>query len=389
MTARDRRPALKSLLLVAALAAAFSAAPLSPPALAEEEPAGRFADPEDGRFDVSNFLDTAYGFLPVVVPITEPAVGYGAGMALVFIDRPPAASDGRFQRPNITAAGGLKTENGTDGLFAGHLGTWRDGRLRTLVGLADVDVNLEYFGLGGDRVPGSGIEYTIEGTGGALGAAWRLGDSDVWLGARYALFETDVSLAGGGTGLPGVGPADFGLSLAAVTPTLTLDRRNNFFTPTAGWYLDLSVPLFREGFGGERDFETATLTGLYFRPLSSSLYFGVRATAQYSSDGTPFYLRPYVTLRGIQALRYQGEKAAETELELRWQFHPRYSVVAFAGAGIARGGARDNDETAVAGGAGFRYLIARRHGLHVGLDVATGPDGGAVYVIVGSAWMRP
>ncbi len=37
-----------------------------------------------GWFDVSGFLDTAYGFVPLVVPITEPAVGYsaaGAGMA--------------------------------------------------------------------------------------------------------------------------------------------------------------------------------------------------------------------------------------------------------------------------------------------------------------------
>ena len=389
MTGQARHPAPRLPLLVAVIATAVAGALSCPPATAGNPPGGRFVDPEDGRFDVSDFLDTAYGFLPVVVPITEPAVGYGAGVALVFIDRPPAAPDGRFQRPNITAAGGLRTENGTDGLFAGHLGTWRDGRLRTLAGLADVDVNLEYFGLGGDRIPGSGVEYTVQGTGGVFGGAWRLGASDVWLGARYARFDTDVSLADGTTGLPGVTPADLDLSLAAVTPTLTLDRRNNFFTPTSGWYLDLAVPLFREALGGERDFEKATLTAMYFRPLANSLYLGVRATAKYSSDDTPFYLRPYVALRGVQALRYQGEQVAEAELELRWQFRPRYSAVVFAGAGLARGGVGDDDETAVAGGAGFRYLIARRHGLHMGLDVAAGPDGGAVYVIVGSAWIRP
>ena len=32
-----------------------------------------FFDPEDGYVDVSRFLDRAYGFIPVVLPITEPA----------------------------------------------------------------------------------------------------------------------------------------------------------------------------------------------------------------------------------------------------------------------------------------------------------------------------
>ena len=55
---------------------------------AESSPS-RFKDPDDGRFDVSGFLDTAYGFVPLLVPITEPAVGYGAVGAAVFIHGDP------------------------------------------------------------------------------------------------------------------------------------------------------------------------------------------------------------------------------------------------------------------------------------------------------------
>jgi hypothetical protein len=33
---------------------------------------------DDGWPDISNFLDSKFGFLPIVRPITEPAVGYGA-----------------------------------------------------------------------------------------------------------------------------------------------------------------------------------------------------------------------------------------------------------------------------------------------------------------------
>jgi hemolysin activation/secretion protein len=96
-------------------------------------------------------------------------------------------------------------------------------------------------------------------------------------------------------------------------------------------------------------------------------------------------------LRGIPAMRYQGDYAAQAEAELRWQFWQRFSLVGFAGAGTAwnASGRRDTSQEAVAGGVGFRYEIARKYGLHMGIDVAWGPDGPAWYLQVGSAWARP
>jgi hypothetical protein len=383
---------LRVLVCLAGLAGA-KALPAAEQTGTEEAAAeSRFFDADDGWFDISGFLDTAYGFVPVVAPITEPAVGYGAAGALVFIDRNPPGKDQEYTRPNIAAVGGLATENGTRGLFAGHLGTWMDGRLRTLVGVADADVNLEFFGLGGDRTTGdTGLGYSIAARGGVAGGSYRLGATPLWLGLRYALAKTTVTFDVSDFGLPGITPNDRDLRLAALTPSLTLDMRDNFFTPTKGWYADLSVPLFREALGGDRNFEKAVLTAMHYRPLTSSLFFSVRGTARTSSDGTPFYLRPFVVLRGVQALRYQGEQAAEVEAELRWQLHPRFSLVGFGGAGIARSESerRDPEKTVTTGGVGFRYLLARKHGLHMGLDVAQGPDEPIFYVVFGSAWLRP
>jgi len=346
----------------------------------------------DGWLDMSKFLDTAYGFVPLIVPITEPAVGYGAAGALVFIDREGAGQWGERSRPNIAAVGGLATENGTSGLFAGHLGTWQGGRLRTLAAVADADVNLEFFGLGGDRNPGDGgLGYTIGARGGVVGGTYRLGDTPFWVGARYALVQTRITLDAPGAGLPGVTASDYDLRLAALTPQITFDTRDNFFTPTHGWYVDLSVPVAREALGSDRDFEKVTLTAMHFRPLGESLFLGARGTGKASSSGTPFFMRPYVALRGVAALRYQGEQAAELEAELRWQVHPRFGVVAFGGAGTARGDAAqvDRDKNVTTAGAGFRYLIARTYGLHMGVDVAVGPDDPAIYIVFGNAWLRP
>jgi hypothetical protein len=357
-----------------------------------ESASSRFTDPDDGWFDVSEFLDTAYGFIPLVAPITEPAVGYGAVGALVFVDREPTERGQRYARPNIAAIGGLATENGTRGAFAAHLGTWIDGQFRTLVAVADMDVNLEYFGLGGDRNPGdAGVGYGIAARGGVAGGSYRFGETPLWLGLRYTYVNTRVTFDIADPGLAGISPDDLNLRLAALTPSLTLDMRDNFFTPTEGWYLDLSVPLFREALGSDRDFETLTLTAMHYRPLSSSLFLGVRGGVRTSSDRTPFFLRPYVWLRGVQVLQYQGEQAAEVEAELRWQLHSRFSLVGFGGAGIARSeiGSSDRDQSVTAGGAGFRYLVARQHGLHMGIDLAFGPDDPIIYVVFGNAWLRP
>ena len=76
------------------------------------------------------------------------------------------------------------------------------------------------------------------------------------------------------------------------------------------------------------------------------------------------------------------------EGELRWPLDARWSILGFAGAGRAYGDgvAFADAKTVAAGGAGVRYLIARKLGLHVGLDAARGPEDTVVYLQVGSAW---
>jgi hypothetical protein len=378
--------------ILAKLAASLVAVALASAGAADAaESAAKLFDAQDGWLDVSGFLDTTYGFVPVVAPITEPAVGYGAVGALVFIDRNPPAEGQGFVRPNIAAVGGLATENGTSGLFAAHLGTWMDGRLHTLLGVADADVNLEFFGLGASPGAQSGLDYTVTARGGVAGGSYRIGHHPLWVGLRYAQAQTQARLHDSRFEQSGVTAGDLHLRLAALAPSLTLDTRDNFFTPTRGWYVDLSDNVFREGLGSDRDFELATLSAMYFRPLGPALYFGVRGAARTSSDGTPFFLRPFVSLRGVPALRYQGEQAAELEAELRWQFHPRFSLVGFGGGGSARSeiAGRERAQSVGAGGIGFRYLIAREYGLHMGLDVAVGPDDPVIYVVFGTQWLRP
>ena len=87
-------------------------------------------------------------------------------------------------------------------------------------------------------------------------------------------------------------------------------------------------------------------------------------------------------------LRYQGKNVFVTEVEPRWDITYRWSAVGFAGIGWTSEVISElwYDEGEVAYGLGFRYLMARRMGLRVGLDVARGPEDTVVYLSVGSAW---
>ena len=90
-------------------------------------------------------------------------------------------------------------------------------------------------------------------------------------------------------------------------------------------------------------------------------------------------------------MRYQGDDMVQIEAELRWQFWKRFSLIGFVSGGAAWNNFErfDKTQTAVTGGTGFRYELARADGIHMGLDIAFGPDNTPVYVQFGSAWMRP
>lgn len=327
----------------------------------------------------------------MAVPITEPAVGLGGAGALMFIDKPVGDAAAGFGRPNITVVGGFGTDNGTKGAFAGDMRHWLDDRVKTLVAVMQGSINLDFYGIGRDplldRDPKS---YNLD-TRAAVGQArYRIGDSPAWVGLGYVYATTTVGFD--------IFPAlaslpDFQREsrVGGLLPHFSYDSRNNMFTPTAGNYLEASAGIFAKGLGGDSDFQRVNLTGMHFRPLARDLTLGVMGSSILSYGDVPFYLRPYVALRGAPAMRYQGDYTAQAEAELRWQLWQRFSLLGFAGAGRAwnEGGWSQRAQDVTTGGVGFRYEIARKYGLHMGIDVAWGPDGPAWYVQVGSAWARP
>lgn len=360
------------------------------PSAITNPPPSKLFDPADGWLDVSSFLDTAYGFVPLFMPITEPAVGYGGGGGLIFIDRREPKPGGGYQKPNIAAVGGMATENGSWAVLAGHSGTWQDGQVETLVGLMGGSINLDFYGVGDGGLGSNPMSYNIKPVGGLVEGRYRLGKTPVRVGLGYLFGQAEVSFDSGLLP-PGVTAPELDSFLAGLMPKVIYDSRNNLFTPSKGIYAEAGGGVFNEVVGSDFNYETANLMLMYYRPLASQLTLGLKTEAYFSFDDAPFYTRPYVHLRGAAVRRYVGEHAADAELELRWQCWERFSLVGFGGAGVAWNDFErfESERNVVTGGVGFRYEIARKHGLHMGLDVAFGPDDPAIYIQFGSAWFRP
>jgi hypothetical protein len=362
----------------------------APAALAGEMSLAAFRDATDGQFDLSDWLLTRKGALPVATIITEPAIGYGAGIGVAFFHQSigeqasqgAAANQGKMRPPSITAAGGMATENDTWAAGLGHFGSWKGDRIRYIGGAAAFAPKLDYYGEGGNA---PAISYELEGWGLIQELSTRLGSSDVFAGVRYVYGDIEGKLDIDGPGLP---ERDSDVKLGGLAASINWDSRDNILTPTRGVNLVLRGTMFDETFGSDRKFELYdAYAQIYVRP-HERLVTGLRIDARASEGDTPFYAKPFLQMRGLPVMRYSDDVAALVEAEVRWNVRGRWSLVGFAGTG------RTGDEFGDLGsadainayGTGFRYLLARRLGLHAGIDVGFGPDDTAWYIQVGNAW---
>ncbi len=375
--------------------------PLTSSVAQERAEEGRFRDPQDGRFDMSAHLAGARGFLPTASPITEPAVGYGLSAAAAFFHRPSGwsleAAREAFERgeavspPSVSLAAGGFTSNESWFVGGGHLGIWRGDRYRymgfggygsfnlTLAGLVGGEESLEF-------------DYNLEGWVLSQSLRRRLGDSNWLLGAQWAW--TSMSVRFKSLELPELGSFAADLRNGAssrnggVGAVLAYDSRDNIFSPNRGYSLSVAGRRFDDAFLGDHDYWQGTLSAAGWGRLTRNLTLGVRGLAGSVGDGAPFWGLPTVQMRGVPARQYSGSSEVQGEGEARWDLDSRWSLVGFGGLGWTRSEVLGGVETRTvgAGGGGIRYLLARAFGIRGGIDVAYGPDGGAVYLTMGNAW---
>jgi hypothetical protein len=349
-------------------------------------------DPGDGKLDVSNYLASANGFLPVPIIITEPAVGYGLGAAVAYfhqskeIDRKEHPHQGP---PSISVGFGAETENGTYLYGGAHSGVWKDDHIRYLGAIARANVNMTFYpNLGQDAREEDGIDFNVDGTFLFQRLNFRLKESNWWLGVDYLYLNAENTFKSSDETEISLPDPRFEFTQGGLGAAVEYDGRNTTFTPTKGLRANLKFRNYANIWGGDFDYNHLQGSADHYTPFGDYSSLGLRLEGEKVSGKAPFFAYPFVNLRGIPAMRYQGEEVVTAEAEYLWGLTPRWSLVFFGGVGktFPISEFEVQGETVAAGGMGFRYRLARKLGLQLGMDVARGPEDTAVYLTMGSAW---
>jgi hypothetical protein len=341
-------------------------------------------------------------FIPIPIFITEPAIGYGVGAAIGYFHKKKgeaesdrdslapaytantAARAGRERKvpPTISGFAAAYTDKGTWGAGIAHSASWRKDTIRYVgaLGYAHI-VSTFYFG---DQP----FDFELD-TGLFLqDIKFRINSSDFFLGAKLVYLTPKLIFDDEVEDVP-IDPDrlqrnDFGLAAQA-----EYESRDNNMTPNRGHFVELVGWKHLEALGGETDYWRLDFQAQsFFEMMDQKLVLGFHLDLDTAGGDPPLYGFPWISMRGVPALRYQNETAGVLETELRWNILERWAAVGFLGVGATRGDVPIfNDESGiVAGGIGGRFLFRPQDSLWVGIDVARGPEEYVLYIQVGHAW---
>jgi hypothetical protein len=348
-------------------------------------------DTLDNRFDCSHYLVNMKGFVPLPLIITEPALGnFGGALALIFISPHKNVKDSsRFRFPDITGIAGLYTLNDSWGVFGFRQGSFPSLGMRYTAAVAYPSLNINFY----REVP-AGEEKEFEFN---LTPAFVLADvsknifkNKIFGGIRYLIANVKVSRNFAFEVDSIFDKRDYNENIGTFGIYGEYENRNSIFTPDRGFRIKSVYSVSRDWTGSNFDFEKYEVFAHAFFQPGRRWVIGLRAESQGVNDGAPFYSFPFILMRGIPVMRYQGNATLLFETENRYDLNLRWSLVGFAGAGRTFSDSEflKDDDWHWSGGAGFRYLLARVFKLRVGIDVATGPDQFAYYIVFGHYWTR-
>jgi hypothetical protein len=346
-----------------------------------------FRDSTDNALDMSDWLIQKKGFLLIPSVITEPAVGYGAIGAAIFFHSSYTEKHGP---PSMTGVLGGGTVNGTWMGGAFHIGYWKQDRIRYAGVLMRTYMNLGFYGSGTlGFLDNESINLNLD--------AWvlfqqikgRIGKSDFFIGGKYLYLNTDNTLEIP-IDIPEFTGDEFSSTLSEVSVLFNYDSRNNVFSPSKGFFIQLGGTYSDTWIGGDDLYGRMDFSAIGYFPAARKLTVGLRYENKYTVGSVPFYARPTIQLRGAPLMKYQNKNTMVFETEADLDLGKRWTILGFAGMGNAYSSIAEFDEgkSVRTMGSGFRYLAMRKLGARMGMDFAASQDDFAFYIVFGTAWLR-
>ncbi|MFN8417389.1 MAG: glyceraldehyde-3-phosphate dehydrogenase [Cytophagaceae bacterium] len=333
-------------------------------------------DTLDGKLDMSNMLINMNGFMPVPIILSEPALGnFGVALAAIFISpQKDTSNKDRFHFPTMNVGLGMYTLNNSWAAGFMRMGSIPKWGMRYRVAAFYGDINMNFY----RTTPIIGEhEYEINNkvAGFLVEGSKSIYRNRVFLGVNYKFFNTHYTYD-----LNNLLPIESKeLELKSNNGTLgfflDVDYRDNTFTPNKGVRFKPSINLHQPYTASDFEYNkySALLTAFHY--VTPKWNRGWKAEFMGISKNSPFFAYPFISMRGLPMMRYQGQQTILFETEQRFDITYRWSLVGFVGTGRAFGGGdiKTDENWQVAGGAGFRYLIARIFNIRTGIDIAKGP----------------
>lgn len=326
-------------------------------------------------------------FAVAPIPMVNPTIGNGGGAAALYATR---LGNDDVSPPSSFGAGGFVTERGSWAVGLGARLYLQQDRYRISVAGGGGVFNYNFFGTG-TAAGDAGISIPLSQQSKAFLIEPKIRIFPHWyLGPRYHFITNKSSLGSGNfnpSHLPVPLPADLSFTTAALGIRFQRDSSDSPFYPRKGSILDLITDFFGPAVGGDRTYQSVTLSYDKYLSLGKKNVFAVHGSMCVASEKAPFFdlclLGLSSDLRGYQIGQYRDNRMLVGQAEYRRELFWRLGAVAFAGAG-AVGSSFGNAEPG--GGLGLRFVLAKRNHINLRADYAWGNNSHASYVSIGEAF---
>ena len=327
-------------------------------------------------------------FVAMPIPLSNPAIGSGLGVAALAIYKP-----GGSERPWTTGAGGLYTDTKSWGVAVFQKAYLGGDKHRLTAGVGTGVFNVDFYGIGADAgADGRSIALEQKSSGGVVEVLTRLRDH-VHAGLRYRYIKMDTTVDTTSV-LPHLQlpPIELESQVSQLGLAGEFDSRDSEYNPRSGLYANAQWLVAADALGSDFDYSRITGAVNGYHSVNDKTVLAWRGSICRSENGAPFYdLCNYGQnndLRGYTTGQYRDHAMFAVQAEVRRKIYKRLGAVAFVGVGqVASEFSKFNTHDLLpAAGVGARFEASTKYRVNVSIDYAVGDGSSALYFYVGEAF---
>ncbi len=340
------------------------------------------------RTPVEQVGDQKASFVAMPIPMSNPAIGSGLGVAALAIYQPKGSV-----RPWTTGAGGLYTDTKSWGAAVFQKAYLGGDKYRLTAGAGTGVFNVDYFGIGSDAgSEGRSIELEQKASGAVVEFLVHVAQH-AHLGLRYRYIKMDSTFNTTSL-LPQfeLPPIQLESQVSQLGLSGEIDSRDSEYFPRSGLYANAQWLVSSDALGSDFDYPRLTGSVNGYHSVDDKTVLAWRGSVCRSGDGAPFYdLCNYGQsndLRGYTSGQYRDHAMFAVQAEVRRKIYGRFGAVAFAGVGeVAPEFSKFNTKDLLpAAGVGVRFEASTKYHVNMSVDYAVGDGTSALYFYVGEAF---